>query len=111
MRICCGKRLYRKTRDRVFEEYVRSGGICTGSIRAYDSYGCCTLVTGVFPGLIAYVVCVHDSYGRSGSRMKCTEKPTGKEADMCVRILKTREWLSDRVDIDRGYHPCQAFVC
>ena len=54
------KRLYRKTRDRVF------GGVCSGLAEyAQVDKGLlrflmvvAILVTGVFPGLIAYVVCV-----------------------------------------------------
>jgi len=54
------KRLYRKTRDRVF------GGVCSGlSEYAQVDKGLlrfltvvAILVTGVFPGLIAYIVCV-----------------------------------------------------
>ncbi|NLG88318.1 MAG: PspC domain-containing protein [Clostridiaceae bacterium] len=54
------KRLYRKTRDRVF------GGVCSGLAEyAQVDKGLlrfltvvAILVTGVFPGLIAYIVCV-----------------------------------------------------
>ena len=54
------KRLYRKTRDRVF------GGVCSGLAEyAQVDKGLlrflmvvAILVSGVFPGLIAYVVCV-----------------------------------------------------
>ena len=54
------KRLYRSTRDRVF------GGVCAGlSEYAQVDKGLlrflaavAILVTGVFPGLIAYILCV-----------------------------------------------------
>ncbi|HEY8420257.1 MAG TPA: PspC domain-containing protein [Thermoclostridium sp.] len=55
-----GRRLYRSTRDRVF------GGVCSGlSEYAQVDKGLlrflaavAILVTGVFPGLIAYILCV-----------------------------------------------------
>jgi phage shock protein C len=55
-----GKRIYRKTHDRVF------GGVCSG-LAEYAQVdkgllrfltAVAILVTGVFPGLIAYFVCV-----------------------------------------------------